>query len=237
MIQITNASAIASGGSGSTFNISMSVSGSNPLLVAAIIARAGGPSVAPTWNGSSFTQAVTVTDSTTFTESAWIYYLVPPAPGTYDVVIPLTGTSYEAQCFSLNEVDQSSPVDVTGTDTHSSSHNTELNPSLTTTQNNDLVLQIFADIVSNSGSAQLNGINLNDGQTKLGDRYSGPGGDCYASCYKVVTSAGATSLRAQMHLNGNTAVSQEDIASVSCAFKQSLSSQPHASFIEQLIRL
>lgn len=229
MIRITYKSGVSDLGSGTDIAISMPVFGDKPLLVIVISGRATGVDSTPTWNGNNFTQAVTATSSFTFTETAWIYYLVPPAPGTYDVNVQMSGTSYKAQCFLLNDVDQSSPLDTTGSVTGGGSP-TEMNPSLTTANNNELVIQVFGDIVSSSGSAQLNGINWNDGQTLLGEAYSGPSGDCFAAGYKVVSTAAATNLKAQMHLNGNTSISQEDIVSVSAAFKQSLSSQPNSSF-------
>jgi hypothetical protein len=230
MIRVVYKSSVADGGSGSTFLISTPVFGGNPLLVVCASNRQGSIST-PTWNGTSFTQAVTANDSNTFGETVRIYYLVPPAPGTYDVSIVMTGNSYKAQCILLNDVNQSSPLDTTGSDVRAGAGSTEMDPSLTTANNNELVIQAFGSIVSNSGSAQLNGINWNDGQTLLGEAYSGPSGDCFAAGYEVISTAALSNFKAQMHLNGNTGISQEDTVSVSAAFKQSLFPQPNAAFL------
>lgn len=235
MIRVVHKSGVVSQASNNDFSISIPVFGGNPLLVACLSGRASGVDSAPTWNSTAFTLAKTATDSTTFTETAWIYYLVPPAPGTYTVEIPMSGTSYQAQIILLNDVDQSSPLDTTGSSKYSTSFVTEMNPTLTTANDNELVIQVHGDIVANSGSASLNGIDLNDGQTLLGEYYSGPSADCIGVAYKVISTAGAQNLRTQMKYNGNTSVAQEDIVAVSAAFKQSLFPQPNAALLMQLI--
>jgi len=227
MIRVSYKTSVADG-STATPTFSMPVFGGNPLLVVAFTARAGGLSADIQWNGQTFTEAVSVTDSYTYGELSSIYYLVPAAPGTYDLTIPMGSTSFKAQAFLLNDVNQSSPIDDTGSDTRTAS-GSQLSPAVTTTQANSLAIQVHGGIVSNSGAAALNGINLNSGQTLLGERYSGPSGNCAWFAYKLISSATTDNLSAQFHLNGNTAVSQEDIAAVACAFKQSLN--PQGAFI------
>jgi hypothetical protein len=139
----------------SSINWNHTVSGKNRLLSVQISSDWGTTITGVTYNGVALTQAVSKIRATGLLRSE-IWYLIAPATGTHSVVVTASGISYiSGIATTLNSVDQTSPLGITGSADGSS---TTPSVSITTIQDNSLIIDSVATandpIVFTAGSGQ-----------------------------------------------------------------------------------
>lgn len=178
----------SSGGKSNTpvnsITYSHTTSGSDRLLVVCVH-YAGDNFSSVTYNGVALTTALQqVVSFITY----GIYYLVAPASGTHNVVVSNTGSysqTFISSSISFTGVDQSSPLDTTGSGTQSSS--TSNTVTMTTTESNTVLVDMA--FISEAGATMTPG----SGQTEFYDD-STTNGQHIASSYKIVSSSGSNTM-------------------------------------------
>lgn len=117
------------------------VTGSNTVGIMGVTFAAGTDvSGTPTWNGVNMTLLLSLSVGGATFDKSYLYYIVNPGTGT--ITVNNTGGANYIYCGSLSYtgVDQTTPVDASGTGTATG---TSITKSLTTTIDNDWLVSFF----------------------------------------------------------------------------------------------
>lgn len=141
----------------STLTYSHTCSGSDRVLVMGVTFATGlSISGTPTYNGVAMTQigSVIAASGSVFSNT-YFFYLVAPDTGVHDISITASSSNYiYSSAISYTGVDQTNPIDESGSFTQSSS--TSITKSITTTSDNCWLSSFTVSGTANSISAGAN---------------------------------------------------------------------------------
>lgn len=122
-------------GGGATSTWAHTCTGSNRILFVGVTVGAGKTVSGVTYNAVAMTQVNTLALAGTTFDNGYLFRLVAPATGANNIVVTASADTFiYAAATSYNNVDQTTPIDVQGTNSATA---TSLGLSLTTTKNND----------------------------------------------------------------------------------------------------
>ena len=122
-------------GGGTTSTWSHTCTGSDRILFVGVTVGTGMTVSGVTYNGVSMTQVATLALGGAVFNNGYIFRLVAPATGANNIVVTASADTFiYAAATSYTGVDQTTPIDVSGTN---STTGTSLGLSLTTTKDND----------------------------------------------------------------------------------------------------